>query len=100
MRILLLSCYELGHPALTELALDLVAAFEGRVQAGDGVRLAHLPKMPVGAVNREKVPIQNDRPPKERPVASVSLSGRASGHRVRSLSSASIASSRSRGPST
>ena len=36
MRILLLSCYELGHPALTELALDLVAAFEGRVQAGDG----------------------------------------------------------------
>ena len=80
MRILLLSCYELGHPALTELALDLVAAFEGRVQAGDGVRLAHLPKMPVGAVNREKVPIQNDRPPKERPVASVDWSSRARIH--------------------
>ena len=26
-----------GHPTLTELALDAVAAFEGRVQAGDGI---------------------------------------------------------------
>ena len=27
-----------GHPALAELALDAVAAFEGHVQAGDGIR--------------------------------------------------------------
>jgi hypothetical protein len=25
------------HPALTELALDALAAFEGRIQTGDGI---------------------------------------------------------------
>ena len=44
-----------GHPALTDLTLDAVAALEGGVEAGDGVWVAHLPKMPVRAVNREKV---------------------------------------------
>ena len=46
-----------GHAALTELALDLVATLEGRVQAGDGIRVVHLPKMLVRAVIREKVPL-------------------------------------------
>ena len=44
-----------SHPALTKLALDSVAALEGGVQAGDGVRAVHAPKMRVRASNREQI---------------------------------------------
>ena len=40
-------------PALTELGLDAVAAFEGCVQASDGVGVAHASKMWLRSVERE-----------------------------------------------
>ena len=45
------------HPALTELALDAVSARQGCVQAGDGIGVVHLPKMPIRAANREIAPL-------------------------------------------
>ena len=42
-----------SHPALTDLTLDAVAALEGCVQAGGGVRAVHAPKMRVRASDRE-----------------------------------------------
>ena len=41
------------HPALTDLTLDAVAAFEGCVQAGDGIRSVQAPKMRLRIANRE-----------------------------------------------
>ena len=46
-----------GHPALTDLTLDAVAAFEGCVQAGDGVRAVHALKMRFSPADREQVPL-------------------------------------------
>ena len=48
-------------PALTQLALDAVAAVVGRVQAGDGVRVAHPLKMRLRAANREPDPLGMDQ---------------------------------------
>ena len=42
-----------GHPALTDLALEGVAALEGCVQAGDGIWGVQAPKMRLRASNRE-----------------------------------------------
>ena len=44
-----------SHPALTDLPLDAVAAFDGRVQAGDRVWVAHAPKMRPRASDREQM---------------------------------------------
>jgi len=41
------------HPALTELSLDAVAAFEGCVQVSDGVGAGHAHKMQAGPQIRE-----------------------------------------------
>ena len=44
-----------SHPALTDLALDAVAAFEGCVQAGDGIWSVQAPKMRAGPLYREEI---------------------------------------------
>ena len=41
------------HPVLTDLALDAVAALEGKIEAGGSVRAVHAHKMQVRASNRE-----------------------------------------------
>ena len=41
------------HATFAQLALDGVPTLEGGVQAGDGVRAVHAPKMRVRASNRE-----------------------------------------------
>ena len=48
------------HPALTDFAFDAVAAFEGCVEAGDGIGGDHAPKMRQSPVNREQIPLGMD----------------------------------------
>ncbi len=64
------------HPALTELALDAVATFKGRVQAGDGIWAVHPIKMQGRTANREKAPIYRGVSGGSRPAGRQSLSPR------------------------
>ena len=50
-----------GHPTLTDLTLDVVATFEGSVQAGDGIRVAHALKMRRRSAGRETL-LRSDAP--------------------------------------
>ncbi len=51
-----------SHAALTEFGLDAVAAFEGGVQAGDGVGVSHASKMRLRSAEREQYSNTNGSP--------------------------------------
>ena len=48
------------HPALTDLALDGVAAFEGSVEAGDRAWSVQVPNMRLGAADCEQIRLRQD----------------------------------------
>ena len=56
-----------GHPALTDLTLDAVAALEGSVQAGDGVWSVQAPKMRRRPADCEQAPLGMDPSNLEKP---------------------------------